>query len=268
MHSITTQKPKDYLWLNLRELPYFRAMLRAVEARFYQDLELPSPTLDVGCGDGHFATVAFDRRLEVGLDPWGGPIREAARRGGYGALVQADGGEMPFPDGHFASALSNSVLEHIPHVEAVLAETARVLRPGAPFVFCTPNHNFDPNLSIGGAFDRAGLRAAGNLYRRFFDRIARHQHLGAVEVWQARLEQAGFALERWWHYFSPKALHVLEWGHLFGIPSLVSRYLFKRWILVPHDWNLALTYRLVKPYYDEAPRQAEGVCTFYIARRR
>ena len=47
-------KNKDYLWLNLRDLPYFRAMLRAVEAEFYQEFELPSPTLDLGCGDGHF----------------------------------------------------------------------------------------------------------------------------------------------------------------------------------------------------------------------
>ena len=39
---------KDYLWLNLRDLPYFRAMLRAVEAQFYQDLELLAPTLDLG----------------------------------------------------------------------------------------------------------------------------------------------------------------------------------------------------------------------------
>jgi ubiquinone/menaquinone biosynthesis C-methylase UbiE len=109
---------KDYLWLNLRDLPYFRAILRAVEARFYQDFKLPQPVLDVGCGDGHFASIAFDQPLDVGIDPWGGPIRQAARLGGYRSLVQADGGKMPFPDSYFASAVSNSVLEHIPHVEA------------------------------------------------------------------------------------------------------------------------------------------------------
>ena len=67
---------KDYLWLHLKELPYFRSLVRAVEARFYQDFELPAPTLDVGCGDGHFATVAFERPLEVGLtNPRGGTTR-------------------------------------------------------------------------------------------------------------------------------------------------------------------------------------------------
>jgi len=113
---------QDYLWQHLFELPYFRALLRAVEARFYYDIDLPAPVLDVGCGDGHFATVAFDHQLDVGLDPWSDPIREAAQRGGYHSLVQADGGRMPFPDRYFGSAISNSVLEHIPDIEDVLKD--------------------------------------------------------------------------------------------------------------------------------------------------
>lgn len=259
---------KDYLWLHLRDLPYFRSLLRAVEARFYRDLDLPVPVLDVGCGDGHFATIAFDHRLEVGLDPWGGPIREARQRGGYHSLVQADGGQMPFPDAYFGSAVSNSVLEHIPQVETVLQETARVLKPGAPFVFCVPNHNFLDSLSIGRLLDRAGLRSLGDVYRQFFNRIARHIHCDPPEVWQPRLEQAGFEIERWWHYYSPQAMQVSEWGHYFGVPSLLSYKLTRRWILVPKRWNLALTYFLIKRHYEEPPEREDGVCTFYIVRRK
>ena len=58
----------DFLWRHLRELPAFRALLRAVEARFYQDLlPLQEPVLDLGCGDGHFASVTFPRRLDAVL---------------------------------------------------------------------------------------------------------------------------------------------------------------------------------------------------------
>ncbi len=46
-----------YLWPMLQSLPYFRALLRAVEAGFYRDFELPSPVYDLGCGDGHFARL-------------------------------------------------------------------------------------------------------------------------------------------------------------------------------------------------------------------
>jgi SAM-dependent methyltransferase len=258
---------KDYLGLHLRDLPYFRALLRAVEARFYENIELPAPTLDLGCGDGHFATIAFERTLEVGTDPWWRPLREAGDRGAYGSLAQADGAAMPFPDGYFACAVSNSVLEHIPHIDAVLAETARVLRPGAPFLFCVPNHRFLPTLSIGRTLDKLGVHPLADAYRAFFNRISRHHHCDPPETWGVRLQRAGFQIEEWWHYFSPGALQALEWGHYWGLPSWVSRMLTGRWILAPQPWNLALTRRLVGRYYDEAPQREDGVYSFYIAQR-
>jgi ubiquinone/menaquinone biosynthesis C-methylase UbiE len=48
----------------------------------------------------------------------------------------------PFPSNYFASGFSNSALEHIPHIDEVLKETARVLKPGAPFYFCVPNTRY------------------------------------------------------------------------------------------------------------------------------
>lgn len=258
---------KDYLWLNLKELPYFRGLLRAVEARAYQDMDLPAPTLDLGCGDGHFAGIAFERNLEVGVDPWWSPLKEAQKRASYRSLLQAEGASLPFPNRYFGSAVSNSVLEHIPHLDSVLTEVARVLQPGAVFIFCVPNHYFLTSLSVGKWFDQAGLHALGDIYRRFFNKISRHYHCDPPEVWQKRLEVAGFKVERWWHYFSAKALHILEWGHYWGLPSWISKLLTGRWILSATPWNLALTRRLVQPYYDEAPRQENGAYTFYIAHR-
>lgn len=258
---------RDFLWLQLRDLPYFRALLRAVEARFYQDLALPDPVLDLGCGDGHFVTIAFNHPLNVGLDPWWKPLLQAAKRGGYRMTVYGFGDRMPFPEGYFSSCISNSVLEHIPDIDAVLKETARVLKPGASFVFCVPNHRFLDTLSVGRFFDRLGLSVVGNAYRRFFNRISRHYHCDSPEVWTERLQKSGFVVQRWWHYFSPAALHALEWGHYLGLPSLVAKLLFGRWILVRWRWNLILTDRIVRRYYEEATDQPFGVYTFYIAQR-
>ena len=240
---------KDFLYLHTRDLPYFRGLLRAVESRFYQGLDIPASTLDVGCGDGNFAELTFDRKLEIGLDPWWPPIREAGPRQVYHLLTQADGADMPYPDATFASAISNSVLEHIPHLDEVLVETARVLKPGAPFIFCVPNHNFLPNLSIARFFDTIGLKGAARAYRAFFNKISRHYHCDDPQVWQQRLEAAGFRVEKYWHYFSPAALAALEWGHYLGFPALVCKKLFGRWILVPARWNLAPTMALIRKYY-------------------
>jgi len=250
---------KDYLYLHLRDLPYFRALIRGVEAAYYQTFDLPAPILDVGCGDGHFSSLTFDRKIDVGLDPWTSPIHEAGRRGCYRLLVQADGAQSPFPNGYFGSAFSNSVLEHIPQIDIVLAETARVLRPGAPFYFCVPNERYLSELSI--------TRWLGKGYTEWFRRISRVAHADGPQVWQERLDQAGFQLERWWHYFSPPAMRVLEWGHYFGLPSLVARKITGKWVVAPAKWNLMLTEKFIRRYASSEAIE-NGTFTFYIARKR
>jgi len=250
---------KDFLFLHIRDLPYFRGLLRAVESSYYQDLPLPAPVYDVGCGDGHFASLTFEQKIDVGLDPWHGPIHQAGKYGAYRLLVEADGARAPFPDAHFASALSNSVLEHIPHIDAVLAETARVLKKDAPFYFCVPNPRYFSSLSL--------TRWLGKGYQAWFRRISRVQHADEPQVWGARLERAGFELVRWWHYFSPSAMRVLEWGHYLGLPSLVVRRLTGRWVLLPTKWNLSLTERLIRKYASNEAIQ-DGTFTFYIARKK
>lgn len=260
-------KSQDYLWLHLKDLPYFRALLRAVEARVYRDFALPAPTLDLGCGDGHFATIAFNRQIDVGVDPWTRLVQKAAKLGGYRYVIQGNGEHLPFSDDYFSSAISNSVLEHIPDLDAVIIELARVMRPGAPFLFCVPNHNFLLNLSIAFFLNKLGLQRLADSYRNLFNRISRHHHCDSPDVWRTRLERYGFWVEQWWHYFSPRALHALEWGHYFGLPSLIFHWLFGRWILVPTRWNLSLTKLFIQHFYDENPVQPEGSYTFYITRR-
>jgi SAM-dependent methyltransferase len=262
-----TKPTKNFLYLHTRDLPYFRGLLRAVESRFYQDIDIPSPTLDVGCGDGNFAELTFDRKLEVGIDPWWPPIREAVDRDVYKMVTQVSGDFVPFPDAYFASAISNSVLEHIPPLDAVLKETARVLKPGAPFIFCVPNHNFLSNLSISNFFDAIGLKGLGDSYRSFFNHISRHEHCDDPETWRKRLETAGFRIEKYWHYFSPAALTALEWGHYWGVPSLILKKLLGRWVLAQTEWNMSLTMAVLRKYYDEPVPQEKGSYTFYIARR-
>jgi SAM-dependent methyltransferase len=257
--QIVNRKSKDFLFLQLRDLPYFRAFLRAIESSYYQDLPMPSPVYDVGCGDGHFASLTFDNKLDVGLDPWHAPIHEAKKFGAYKFLVEADGTLSPFPPNHFASGFSNSVLEHIPHIDAVLAETARVLKPDAPFYFCVPNTRYLSELSIS--------KFLGRGYTEWFRKISRVSYADEPDVWQARLERAGFMLERSWNYFSPASMRVLEWGHYFGVPSVLVRVLTGKWIISRTKWNLALTEKFVKKYASPEPVE-NGTFTFYIARKK
>jgi SAM-dependent methyltransferase len=257
----------EILWRHLSSLPYFRGFLRAVEDRFYQKIPLAAPVLDLGSGDGHFASVAFDHRLDVGLDPWSAPMKEAQGRGAYRLLVLGEGASIPFADGFFATVTSTSVLEHILDLDPVFQEVARVLKPGGKFVFCVPNHRFPEALWGRRFLTKIGLRGLGAAYGRFFNRIARHAHTDSPDIWQRRLSQAGFELLDTWDYFPPKALYVLEWGHPLGLPSLISKKVFGRWVLVPRRWALALPWRWTRKFMDD-PKSPDGVCSFFIARRR
>ena len=255
----------DFLWRHLQELPAFRALLRAVEARFYQDLlPLAEPVLDVGCGDGHFASIAFPHALAAGIDPESAALDEAKERGAYRVLAQALGNGLPYAEGYFATIISNSVLEHIPGVDEVLAEIARVLQPGGRFIFCVPGDHFTELLFFTQIFRRLRLESLAAAYERYFNRISRHHHCDGPEVWQQRLEAAGLRLESSFPYFSARATHALDLGHYFGMPSLVAKKLLGRWILAPNRWNLALTERWLRPLYEE-PLPETGAYVFFVA---
>jgi SAM-dependent methyltransferase len=257
----------DLLWKHLKDLPYFRGLLRAVEAEFYQDLPLAEPILDLGCGDGHFAAMAFNRREQmIGVDPWWGPLQKSVKGKIYQQAIQSLGDALPFQSNHFATVISNSVLEHIPNLDPVLTEVTRVLQSGGRFIFCSPSENFLPFLFISSALKRVHLKKLGSAYENFFNRISRHQHCDDPQTWTRRLTRSGLTVDRWWYYFSKSALRTLEWGHYFGVPSALIHAATRRWILSPTHWNLWLTNKVVRRYYTE-PLPEKGAYVFFVAHK-
>ncbi|MFT5194526.1 MAG: SAM-dependent methyltransferase/4-amino-4-deoxy-L-arabinose transferase-like glycosyltransferase [Cellvibrionaceae bacterium] len=264
------QPTSDLLWQHLKTLPAFRALLRAVEARFYHQFDIPGPILDLGCGDGDFANHTFNefgRKIDVGFDPWLQPLKKSVQHNIYkdGAL-QAMGDEMPFPSNHFEAVLSNSVLEHIADITPVLVEAGRVLKPGGVFLMTMPNHRFTEMLWGAQFFEKRGMGGLAERYRGFFNFVSRHQHTEPVEWWADRLAQAGMVVERWEYYFSPAALHTLEFGHIQGLPSLVTHAFTGKWVVAPVRESLGITDRWVRPYYLEQASE-EGCYQFILARK-
>lgn len=102
--------------------------------------ELPPDALgaDIGCGSGRWAAVVAPR---VGhlfcVDPSADALEVAkcnlARQGNV-TFRQADVGNLPFADGELDFAYSLGVLHHVPDTEGAMANVARALKPGAPFL--------------------------------------------------------------------------------------------------------------------------------------
>lgn len=89
--------------------------------------------LEVGTGEGQVArrVAGAGASLVVGIEPARAQVVEAAQRGGGPRYVRALASPLPFAGGAFDAGVVCLVLEHIDEVEPVVAELARVLRPGA-----------------------------------------------------------------------------------------------------------------------------------------
>jgi len=266
MQTRLTNTPKDYLKHNLRDLPYFRALLRAVESRFYQNLEFNNPTLDLGTGDGHFANSTFTKKINFGIDPNLLSLMEAKKVDAYDFLINASGAEIPVSSNHFKTVVSNSVLEHIFDVDLVLKELNRVTKADGFFYFSVPNQNFSKNLSIARIFEVIHLNKLADLYRKLFNYISRHYHCLSQEEWKNKLAANGFKVIKCWNFFSINSLAVLEWGHYVGLPYLISKKILNQWVLFP-ELNQTLIYECLKRSYFEQPICDEGAYTFYICQK-
>lgn len=255
------------LWKNISVLPYFRAFLRAVEGRFYSEIDIENPILDIGCGDGFFAYCSFDFRLRCGIDPDLTSLKEAKKLNVYDNLICAKGDQLPLRNAYFRTVISNSVLEHVINVEVVLKEIYRVLRSRSDFIFCVPNTQFSENLSLARFMEKINLVKIAVKYRKIFNKISRHRNIDDLIIWKERLNNVGFKIYSSWNYFSPRALRVLEWGHILGVPAWISKKIFGKWILVPRMWNLKIIYTIIENIFISETKTDNGAYSFYIARK-
>jgi len=103
--------------------------------------------LDLACGSGYQSLAWAERGFRVtGLDfdrdlLLAGRARLARAAGGPrpAGWTCGDATRLPFRDAAFDVVFNNSLVEHVPAWRDVLAETARVLKPGGLFVMYTTN---------------------------------------------------------------------------------------------------------------------------------
>ena len=112
--------------------------------------------LDLGCGAGRHAYEAMRRGARVvAYDLDAAEIKDTAvlmeawvpscPAEASGSALNGDARYLPFADASFDRVIAAEVLEHIPADSVVLAELARVLRPGGTIAVSVPR--FGPELA-------------------------------------------------------------------------------------------------------------------------
>lgn len=266
--GVTGPSRRDYLDEHIREVPVFRALLRAVECRLFEEAgDLQEPILDLGCGDGHFVTAAFNKPLFGGLDPDQAMVEMARDVQAYNFPMPASATDIPIADDTFNSVIANCVVEHIPDIEAVLRETARVLRPEGRFVFGVPSENFADMLLGPKMFRKLGLEELALSYGDWFNTHSQHFHTDSPEVWYERLTRHGFTVEHHEYYISETAHQIFDVLHYVSVPRLISRKLTGKWTAFPNPISQAMFNTLLRPYYNQ-PTPEKGAYIFFHARKK
>lgn len=225
----------------LKNQPFPLAMLRPIEAGFYPR-KLLAPSLDVGCGDGFFARTVFgERGITVGIDPDANVLIKARANGAYEKILHFDGVRTPFPSSTFRSVVANCVLEHVDHPRTLLGEIDRVTALGGVFYFTTPTVHFDEMLLGSRILRAARLASLAHLYERFMDRVTRQKYYWTKEQWINELRRHGFELVQHEEFFGSRALAVFDSAHWLSIPSIATKLLIGRWVLLPKfQWKISL----------------------------
>ena len=178
--------------------------------------------LDLGCGAGD--SIDLFRRLAPGVKWSGVDIEGSAevqeRTRGDADFHTFDGERLPFGDAEFDLVWCKQVLEHVENPRALLADVARVLRPGGALIGSTsqlePFHSrstANPTpYGLNLALEAAGLRTT--VIRPSID---------SLTLIVRRAVGGGAFFDRWWTRESPVNRAIDLYARLRGLePAAVS----------------------------------------------
>lgn len=212
------------------------------------DYDVSGPILDVGCGDGLFATIAF-RDAEVwGIDIDGEEGRWAQASRAYSQVVLGDITKARLPQSFFKTCTANCSLEHVPDIDRALANVAASLEPGGRAYLFVPNKEWASKFLAVRVLRTLFGQRAGTMLQEGIDEFFKHHHLYDEEGWREVVARSPMRLVEIRSVLSTSTTLAFE---AFLLPSLLgwaNKKMTTRWTNFPGLRRLAapVAYTLAK----------------------
>jgi len=249
--------------------PAALAVERAVECDILKEREFNRPILDIGCGDGIFAAILFDEKLDTGIDLDPAEIARAERQDAYRELLVCAGDKIPKPDQAYNTVLSNSVIEHIPDLMPVLKEAHRLLAPNGQLFLTIPTDRLEHNSLPARIFNLFGATGLETRYGAFHNRFWQHYNVHSRAGWRELFAAAGFQVDDERLYASPNFSSFYDLLMPCALPSMAAKRLFGRWFLLPglRRHYAGLVYWLIAGIFRSLKKEAGSSLVFYALRK-
>ena len=214
----------------------------------------PGPILDVGCGDGLFARMAFDDVEVWGIDIDAAEGRWAAASQAYSQVILGDVTRATLPEAFFATCVANCSLEHVPRLDLALRNILNALRPGGVAYLFVPALDWAAHLTSARVLSRLGAPALGRQVQRSIDRQFRHHHLYDADGWRRVVLEAGLQALAIEPVLSTATTVAFEAFLLPSLAGLVNKRLTTRWTNFPPLRQIFArpVFRAVKAIMDRA----------------
>lgn len=213
--------------------PAALALRECVRLQAVRDLDLAEPILDVGCGDGLFANLAYPGKLIWGIDINPTEVQRAQSTASYRTLICGNICQVDLPERYFRSAIANCSLEHVPDLGGALRNIRRSLVDGSRFALIVPTPDWTRELAFPQLLRAAGLSSLARAYGEGLDRVFSHVHLYDEATWTRHLADAGFRVDESRRIVARSTAIVFD---LMLYPSLVGYFVKRltgRWVLAP-----------------------------------
>ena len=183
------------------------SLWRGWEKAAYSKYELSGRILDLGCGDGKYFRLLWPACNDVvGVEISPEVAKLGNQSGVYENIHITSAHTIPELDRSFDHVFANCSLEHMDHLDKVLAEIFRCLKPGGTLLCSVVTNYFIEWSVLPTMIEQAGHQiAAKNIQKQFLEA---HHLVNPLTV------------DEWKNHFSRNGLEVIQ--HIPLLPKFTS----------------------------------------------